>query len=130
MTTFGLSLALRQVPKARPRVYGGDRIVAGARFLAALDPGWWQAGALLPASLTALDIADPYRCVLASWAAQHLPAHSRRGARQITPYDRARLALRLSPRQAQALGFTGIDADLLTPGWRRLISDLRAPARC
>jgi hypothetical protein len=107
-------------------VYGGDRIVAGARFLGHLDPGWWREGALLPVSLTALDMADPYRCVLAWWAAQHLPAPARRGARQVPPYDRAMLALCLSSRQAQDLGFTGADADLLTPGWRQLITCLRA----
>ena len=35
-------------------------------------------------------------------------------------------ALGLSSQQAQALGFTGVDADLLTPGWRHLITWLRA----
>jgi hypothetical protein len=111
---------------ALPGLYGGDRIVAGARFLSHLDPGWWREGALLPASLTALDMADPYRCVLAWWAAQHLPAPARRGTRQVPPYDRAMLALGLSSQQAQALGLTGVDADRLTPGWRNLISYLRA----
>ena len=111
---------------AAPGRYGGDRIVAGARFLGHLDPGWWREGALLPASLTGLDMADPYRCVLAWWAAQHLPVPPRRGPRQVPPYDRAMLALCLSSRQAQALGFTGADADLLTPGWRHLITCLRA----
>jgi hypothetical protein len=113
-------------PAPPPGRYGADRIVAGARFLGHLDPGWWRAGALLPASLTALDMADPHRCVLAWWAAQHLPAPPRRGTRQLPPYDRAMLALGLSSRQAQALGFTGADADLLTPGWRHLITGLRA----
>jgi len=108
-----------------PGQYGGVRIVAGARFLGHLDPGWWRKGALLPASLTALDMADPYRCVLAWWAVRHLPAPPRR-TRQIPPYDRAMLALCLSSAQAQALGFTGADADLLTPGWRHLITCLRA----
>jgi hypothetical protein len=148
MTTCGISPDLRQedtqlpagpVPVALPGVYGGNRIVAGARFLSHLDPGWWREGALLPANLTALDMADPYRCVLAWWAAQRLPAPPRRGTRQVPPYDRAVLALCLSSRQAQALGFTGADADLLTPGWRHLITYLRAfydrraaadPARC
>jgi hypothetical protein len=114
------------VPAALRGRYAGDRIVAGARFLDYLDPGWWQAGAWLPASLTALDMADPYRCLLAWWAAQHLPAPPRRGPRQVPPYDRAMLALCLSSQQAQALGFTGADADLLTPGWRHLIAHLRA----
>jgi hypothetical protein len=135
MTTRGRARDLRQqdtqlpggpVPVAAPGWYGGDRIVAGARFLGHLDPGWWREGAMLPASLTALDMADPYRCVLAWWAAQHLPAPTRCGPRQIPPYDRAMLALCLSCRQAQALGFTGADADLLTPGWRHLITYLRA----
>jgi hypothetical protein len=36
------------------------------------------------------------------------------------------LALCLSSAQAQALGFTGADADLLTPEWRHLITYLRA----
>jgi hypothetical protein len=116
----------RPVPVASLGRYGGDRIVAGARFLSRLDPGWWREGAWLPAALTALDVADPYRCVLAWWAAQHLPAPPRGGARQLPPYDRAMLALGLSYRQAQALGFTGADADLLTPGWRHLITYLRA----
>ena len=107
-------------------MYGGDRIMAGAQFLGHLDPGWWREGAWLPASLTALDMADPYRCVLAWWAAHHLPAPPRGGTRQLPPYDRAMLALGLSSQRAQALGFTGADADLLTPGWRHLITDLRA----
>ena len=107
-------------------LYAGDRIMVGARFLSHLDPGWWREGALLPASPTALDMADPYRCVLAWWAAQHLPAPEQRGTRQVTPYDRAMLALSLSSQQAQALGFTGVDADRLTPGWRHLIIYLRA----
>jgi len=111
------------VPPCR---YGGDRIMAGARFLGHLDPGWWREGALLPASLNALDMADPYRCVLAWWAACHLPAPMRCGPRQLPPYDRAMLALCLSSAQAQALGFTGADADLLTPEWRHLITCLRA----
>ena len=137
MTTRGLSPDLRQqdsqlpagpVLAAPPRLYGAGRIVAGARFLGHLDPGWWREGTLLPASLTALDMADPYRCVLAWWAARHLPAPPRRGTRQVPPYDRAMLALGLSSRQAQALGFTGADADLLTPGWRHLITALRACA--
>jgi len=38
---------------------GWDRIVAGARFLSDLDPGWWREDALPPASLAALDMADP-----------------------------------------------------------------------
>ena len=80
----------------------------------------------MPASLAALDMADPYRCVLAWWAVQHLLAAARRGVRQVPPYDRAVRALRLSSREAKALGFTGIDADLLTPGWRHLITCLRA----
>jgi hypothetical protein len=135
MSTQGLARDWRQqdthmpagpVPVAVPGRYGGDRIVAGARFLGHLDPGWWREGALLPASLTGLDMADPYRCVLAWWAAQHLPAPPQRGPRQVPPYDRAMLALCLSSRQAQALGFTGADADLLTPGWRHLITYLRA----
>jgi hypothetical protein len=109
-----------------PSLYGGDRIAAGARFLGDFDPGWWWEGAWLPASLTALDMADPYRCVLAWWAAQHLPAPPRRGTRQVPPYNRAMLALCLSSERAQALGFTGADADLLTPGWRHLITYLRA----
>jgi hypothetical protein len=111
---------------APPGVYGGDRIVAGARFLVDLDPGWWREDALLPACLAALDMADPYRCVLACWAARHLPAPVPCGTRQISPYDRARLALCLSSQRAYGLGFTGADADLLTPGWRRLITYLRA----
>ena len=135
MTTRELSPDLRQqdsqtpagpVPVAPPGLYGGDRIVAGARFLDHLDPGWWREGAWLPASLTALDMADPYRCVLAWWATQHLPTPLRRGARQVPPYDRAMLALCVSSAQAQALGITGADADLLTPGWRHLITFLRA----
>jgi hypothetical protein len=133
MATHGLSRDLRQQDSQVPAgpvlvapLYGGDRIVAGARFLGHLDPGWWREGTLLPASLTALDMADPYRCVLAWWAAQHLPAPPRRGPRQVPPYDRAMLALCLSSRQAQALGFTGADADLLTSGWRHLVTDLRA----
>ena len=111
---------------ALPGLYGRDRIIGGARFLSHLDPGWWREGAWLPASLTALDMADPYRCVLAWWAAQHLPAPASRGPRQVPPYDRAMLTLGLSSRQAQALGFTGVDADLLTPGWRHLITWLQA----
>ena len=110
---------------APPGGYGGDRIAAGARFLGHLDPGWWREGALLPASLAALDMADPYRCVLAWWATRHLPAPAHCGTRQIPPYDRARLALCLSSQRAQALGFTGADADLLTPGWRHLVTYLR-----
>ena len=106
-------------------LYGGDRIAAGARFLIHLDLGWWREGAWLPASLTALDMADPYRCVLAWWAVQHLPAPAGRGPRQVPPYDRAMLALCLSSQQAHALGFTGADADLLTPGWRHVITYLR-----
>jgi hypothetical protein len=115
-----------QVLRAAPGVYGGGRIVAGARFLVRLDPGWWREDALLPASLAALDMADPHRCVLAWWAARHLPAPAPGGTRQVSPYDRARLALRLSSPRADALGFTGADADLLTPGWRHLITYLRA----
>ena len=34
---------------------------------------------------------------------------------RVPPYDRAMLALCLSTQQAQGLGFTGTDADLLTP---------------
>jgi hypothetical protein len=113
------------LPAPPPGRYGWDRIVAGARFLSDLDPGWWREDALPPASLAALDMADPYRCVLAWWAAQRLPAPPR-GPRQVAPYDRAVRALRLSSQQAQALGFTGVDADLLTPGWRHLITCLRA----
>jgi hypothetical protein len=120
-----LLVSARSVPVAPPGRYGWERIVAGARFLDHLDPGWWREGAWLPASLTALDMADPYRCVLAWWAAQHLPAPLRRGPRQVPPYDRAMLALCLSSRQSQALGFNGTDADLLTPGWRYLITYLR-----
>jgi hypothetical protein len=135
MSTRRLSRNLRQkdaqipvgrVPAAPPGLYAGERIVAGARFLDYLDPGWWREGALLPASLTALDMADPYRCVLAWWAIRHLPASPRSFPRQVPPYDRAMLALCLSTQQAQALGFTGADADLPTPGWRHLITCLRA----
>jgi hypothetical protein len=110
---------------ALPGMYGADRIVAGARFLDRIDPGWWQEGALPETNLTALDTADPYQCVLAWWAARHLSAPPRRGRRPVPPYDRATLALGLSRRQAHALGFTGVDADLLTPGWRRVITQLR-----
>ena len=108
-----------------PGRYGWDRILAGARFLSDLDPGWWREDALPATSLAALDMADPYRCVLAWWAAQRLPAPPR-GPRQVAPYHRAVRALGLSSQQAQALGFTGVDADLLTPGWRYLITCLRA----
>lgn len=111
---------------APPGMYGGGRIVAGARFLGHLDPCWWREGALLPASLAALDMADPHRCMLAWWAAQHLPAPAHCGTRQIPPYDHARRALCLSSQRAHALGFAGVDADLLTPGWRHLITYLRA----
>jgi hypothetical protein len=111
---------------APPGVYGGVRIVAGARFLGGLDPGWWREDAWLPACLAALDMADPHRCVLAWWAARHLPGAARCGPRQIPPYDQARLALCLSSQRAHALGFTGADADLLTPGWRHLVAHLRA----
>ena len=114
----------RPRPGPPPGRYGWDRIVAGARFLSDLDPGWWRQGAVLPASLAALDMADPYRCVLAWWAARRLPAPPR-GPRQAAPYDRAVCALGLSSQQAQALGFTGVDADLLTAGWRHLITCLR-----
>jgi hypothetical protein len=113
-------------PAAPPGRHGWDRIVAGAEFLGRLDPGWWREGAMLPANLAALDMASPYRCVLAWWAAQYLPAPPQRGPRQIPPYDRVLRVLRLSPRDAEALGFTGVDADLLTSGWRHLITCLRA----
>src|SRR5215469_14487942 len=122
----GTQMPIEPVLAAPADLYAGDRIVAGARFLNCLDPGWWREGAFLPASLTALDMADPYRCVLAWWAVRHLPAPPRSGPRQVPPYDRAMLALCLSTQQAQALGFTGADADLLTPGWRHLITCLRA----
>jgi hypothetical protein len=55
------------VPVAPPRGYGGDHIMAGARFLGHLDPGWWQEGVLLPASLTVLDMTDPYQCMRPAW---------------------------------------------------------------
>jgi hypothetical protein len=114
---------------APPRPYGWDRIVAGARFLDRPDPRWWREGACPPIDLAVLDMADPYRCVLAQWAAQHLPAPSRPGSRQVPPYNRAVRALGLSPRQAEALGFTGADAGLLTGGWRHLIATCRAASR-
>jgi len=114
------------VPVLPPGLYGSDRIVSGARFLGDIDPGWWREGAMLPASLVALDMADPRRCLLAWWAARRLPAPTPGGTRLVSPYDRAVRALSLSARQAQALGFTGVDADLLSPGWRHLITDLRA----
>ena len=135
MATVGLLRDMRQgdsekpeghVLAAPPALYGGDRIAGGSRFLGELDPGWWREGALLPACLAALDMADPYRCVLAWWAARNLPAPARYGTGQIPPYDRAKLALCLSSERAHALGFTGADADLLTPGWRHLIASLRA----
>jgi hypothetical protein len=122
-------IAAGTIPAAPRSLHGWGRVVAGARFLGDLEPDWWREGALLPASLAALNMADPYRCVLAWWAAQHLPAPSQREARQVPPYDRAVRALCLSPRQAEALGFTGVDADLLTPAWRDLIICLRAPSR-
>ena len=112
-------------PVAPPPVRLGPRR-GRCPVLGHLDPGWWREGALLPSSLATLDMADPYRCVLGWWAAQHLPAPPRRGPRQVPPYDRAMLALGLPSQQAQALGFTGGDADLLTPGWRHLITYLRA----
>jgi hypothetical protein len=79
---------------------------------------------VLPANLAALDMASAYRCVLAWWVAQRLPAPPQRGPRQITPYDRVVRVLRLSSQDAEALGFTGVD--LLTHGWRHLITCLRA----
>jgi hypothetical protein len=135
VTTYGLCRNLPQqdsqlragpVPVAPPSRYGEDRIAAGTRLLDHIDPGWWREGTGLPANLTALDMADPYRCVLAWWATEHLPAPARSGMRQVPPYDRAMRALGLTPRQAQALGFTGVDVELLTPGWRHLITYLRA----
>ena len=118
-------MVARPLPAPPPGRYGWDRIVAGARFLCDLDPGWWREDALLPASLAVVDMADPYRCVLAWWAAQHLPAPPQRGPRQVPPYDRAVRALLLSSQQAQDLGFAGVDAHRLTPGWRHLIACLR-----
>ena len=105
----------RRPHRGRRPVPGPPRswLVAGGR-LAAGEPGRAGHGRPLPVRAR-------------RWAAQHLPAPSRSGARHAPPYDRAVRALCLSPRQAEALGFTGVDADLLTPGWRHLITYLRAP---
>jgi hypothetical protein len=107
-------------------VYGWARIWAGSWFLSDLDPYWWREGGFVPATLGALDMADPRRCMLAWWAVRYLPDPPPRGPRQVPPYDRAVRALHLSSMRAQALGFTGVDADLLTAGWRHLITCLRA----
>ena len=114
--------------QAAPEVYGWARIWAGSWFLSDLDPYWWVDGGFVPASLAALDMADPYRCVLAWWAARYLPddVGERQGPGRVPPYDRAVRALHLSSLEAEALGFTGVDADVLTAGWRHLITCLRA----
>jgi hypothetical protein len=59
---------------------------------------------VLPANLAALDMASPFRCVLAWWAAQHLLAPPQRGPRQIPPYDHVVRVLRLSSQDAEGPG--------------------------
>jgi hypothetical protein len=124
----GLSCDPWTASVAPPEVYGWARIWAGSWFLSDFDPGWWGEGGFVPSSLAALDMADPYSCVLAWWAARYLPddVGEPQGPRQVPPYYHAVRALRLSSLEAEALGFTGVDADVLTAGWRHLITCLRA----
>jgi hypothetical protein len=103
-----------------PPPYGWDRISAGAGVLDALDPGWWRDDAAPPVDVAALDMADHHACVLGqryAWAAEIFPR----------PYEAGLLVLGVPSGDAAGYGFTGVDADLLTPGWRRLISARRAP---
>ena len=42
-------------------LYGRGRVIAGAQFPGALDPGWWQGGSWLPDSLADPDMAGSCR---------------------------------------------------------------------
>jgi hypothetical protein len=84
-------------------VYGWARIWAGSVFLSDLDPYWWREGGFVPATLGALDMADPRRCMLAWWAVRYLPDPPPRGPRQVPPYDRAVRALLSEPAMTAGL---------------------------
>jgi hypothetical protein len=118
----GCRALMRAPARRRPRgePYGWDRITAGAGLLDALDPGWWREDATPAVDVAALNMADPHTCLLGQRFARPLPPGPQ-------PYGSGLLMLGvIMQRDAVGLGFTGVDADLLTHGWRRLICARRA----
>lgn len=117
------ALVTRALPRRRPQrmPYGWHRICAGAALLDTTDPGWWREDEAQPVDVATLNMADPYTCVLGqrfAWLAGLCPQ----------PYEAGLLALGVPPGDAAGYGFTGVDADLLTAGWRHLITTRRAQA--
>lgn len=117
-------LARVRQPQGEP--YGRARISTGAGVLDTASPGWWAAGAECPVDLGRLDMASAHDCLLAQLYGPRVPP-LRRGERG-GGYAAGTTILGLSAAVAEACGFGGPDADLLTPGWRQLVAGRRAAA--
>jgi hypothetical protein len=89
------------------------------------DPGWWQPHVTPAVDVAAMQVADAFTCPAAQrnvdrWAS----GAGQRRAR--SPFRAGLHRLGIGPAEAAAFGLAGVDADLLTPGWRWLITQLRA----
>jgi hypothetical protein len=104
------------------------RVSRGLAVLDRVDPGWWRPDILGEINLESLRMEDPAMCLLSQRyglvaARIYSDPHHRRNE-----YRTGLRLLGVRPDQAMAHGFTGVDADLLTPEWRRVIAGRRARA--
>jgi hypothetical protein len=104
------------------------RVARGVAVLDRVDPGWWRAGGMSAIDLRALRMEDSRLCLLSqryAWAAE--PISSDPWGRT-NPYLAGLRLLGVGQEEAAAHGFTGVDAERLTPVWRRAIARRRARA--
>jgi hypothetical protein len=93
-----------------------------------LDPGWWQPGIPGAIDLQSLRMEAPALCVLSQrYGRLAKPAGTGRDHRR-NGYLAGLRVLGIREDQAAAHGFTGVDADLLTPTWRQTVALRRTRA--
>lgn len=93
-----------------------------------VDPGWWRPDILGEIDLAALRMEDPALCLLSQRYGLLAGRIDSDPYRRRNEYRTGLHVLGVRPDQAMAHGFTGVDADRLTPEWRRVIAERRARA--
>jgi hypothetical protein len=104
------------------------RVSRGMALLDRLDPDWWRPGIPAAIDLESLRMEDPALCVLTQRYGRLAKAAGTGRCRRRNGYLAGLRMLGICENQAAAHGFTGVDADLLTPAWRQAIALRRARA--
>lgn len=105
------------------------RVARGVAVLDRHDPDWWRPDVEGAISVTRLRMEDLRLCLLGQRYGSLARPVNTDPYRRTSPYRTGLRVLGLRQDQAAAHGFTGVDAELLTPYWQQVIVRRRADIR-